>query len=48
MGALEDEEIPAQDTKCYNDDIKQQLKLYREQKAMEEKANQIQSVDTNL
>jgi len=34
--------------KQYNDDIKLQLKRFREQKAIEEKANQVQSVESNL
>lgn len=38
MGALEDK-TPKKDVKHYNDVIKLQLKQYREQKAMEEKAN---------
>jgi len=48
MGALEDDETPLEEVKQYNDDIKLQLKRFREQKALEEKANQVQSVESNL
>lgn len=48
MGALEEDDTPLEDIKHYTDDIKQQLKRFREQKAQEEKANQVQSVESNL
>ena len=48
MGALEEDKTPLEDVKQYNDDIKLQLKRFREQKAQEEKANQVQSVESNL
>lgn len=48
MGALEEDDTPLEDIKHYTEDIKQQLKRFREQKAQEEKANQVQSVESNL